>query len=109
MLPKSGILTHSLACLPSKKHLVVKKPDQSKTFNMIIDRLCEYFSIRKQSIGTRFNWYKDSSDWKPFHHDSAAFNPARAKTQNVTVGVSFGATRELAFIRAVDEEEHKAR
>jgi hypothetical protein len=29
-----------------------------------------------------------------------AFNPQRAKNQNITVGVSFGATRELAFIRA---------
>jgi hypothetical protein len=31
---------------------------------------------------------------------TSAFNPARAKTQNITVGVSFGATRELAFLRA---------
>ena len=30
----------------------------------------------------------------------SAFNPHRAKTQNITVGVSFGACRELAFIRA---------
>lgn len=94
-----------------------------------------------------FNWYRDSSDWKPFHHDSAAFNPSMAKKQNChlpvkiisiidkqtfvqtcadmfmwhllwegacfqeclcifklariisqgTVGVSFGASRELAF------------
>lgn len=81
-------------------HLISKNPASSPTFQTIIDRLCEYFSIRKQSIGTRFNWYKDSADWKPFHHDSAAFNPQRAKNQNITVGVSFGATRELAFIRA---------
>ena len=20
----------------------------------------------------RFNWYRDSSEWKPFHHDAAA-------------------------------------
>ena len=46
------------------------------------------------------NWYKDSSDWKPFHHDSAAFNERRAKTQNITVGVSFGVERELAFLNA---------
>ena len=30
----------------------------------------------------------------------SAFNPQRAKTQNITVGVSFGATRELAFLHA---------
>ena len=52
-------------------HLVVKDPSSSKTFNKVIDRLCEYFQIQRTSVGTRFNWYKDSSDWKPFHHDSA--------------------------------------
>ena len=52
-------------------HLISKKPDGSETFEMVIDKLCEYFSIRKKSVGTRFNWYRDSSDWKPFHHDSA--------------------------------------
>lgn len=52
-------------------HLVAKNPNGSKTFQEIIDKLCDYFQIQKKSIGTRFNWYKDSSDWKPFHHDSA--------------------------------------
>ena len=52
-------------------HLIVKKPEESPTFQKILDRLCEYFNIRKKSIGYRFNWYKDSTDWKPFHHDSA--------------------------------------
>ena len=85
-------------------HLIVKDPTSSPTFQKIIDKLCTYFSIRRQSIGTRFNWYRDSSDWKPFHHDSAAFNPQRAKNQNITVGVSFGATRELAFVRAYEKE-----
>jgi hypothetical protein len=82
-------------------HLISKNPKGSPTYNMIVDRLCEYFHIDKsKDIGTRFNWYRDSSDWKPFHHDSAAFNPQRAKNQNITIGASFGATRELAFIRA---------
>ena len=79
-------------------HLISKNPTESRTFNMIIDRLCEYFNIKKQSIGTRFNWYRDSSDWKPFHHDSAAFNPQRARNQNITVGVSFGSMRELVSL-----------
>lgn len=34
-----------------------------------------------------------------------AFNPARAKTQNITVGVSFGDSRELAFLRADDTSD----
>lgn len=86
-------------------HLVAKNPNGSTTFQEIIDKLCEYFQIEKKNIGTRFNWYKDSSDWKPFHHDSAAFNPSRAKTQNITVGVSFGDSRELAFLRADDKSD----
>ena len=39
----------------------------------------------------------------------SAFNPQRARNQNITVGVSFGSVRELAFIRAVEDEQHKAR
>lgn len=61
---------------------------------------CLLLIILFDLIRYRFNWYKDSSDWKPFHHDSAAFNPERARNQNITVGVSFGASRELAFLAA---------
>ncbi|RHY86504.1 hypothetical protein DYB35_010370 [Aphanomyces astaci] len=56
--------------------------------------------MKQGSQGTRFNWYRDSSDWKPFHHDSAAYNPHRARNQNITVGVSFGSERELSFLHA---------
>ena len=31
----------------------------------------EYFEAAEGNRGTRFNWYRDGSDWKPFHHDSA--------------------------------------
>ena len=69
-------------------------------FYLLFSQIAAYFNIAQKSVGTRFNWYKDSSDWKPFHHDSAAFNAERAKNQNITVGISFGATRELAFLHA---------
>ena len=64
-------------------HLIAKDVSGSDTYKMIIDRLCQYFNIDnstngRSKVGTRFNWYRDSSDWKPFHHDSAALNPARA-------------------------------
>ncbi len=48
----------------------------------------------------RFNWYRDGSDWKPFHHDSAAFNPRRAASQNITVGPG-----ERRKMRGEGEEE----
>ncbi|KAA8499012.1 hypothetical protein FVE85_6597 [Porphyridium purpureum] len=85
-------------------HLICKNPTGSKTFAMIQDRMGDYFGISRKSVGTRFNWYRDASDWKPFHHDSAAFNPHRAKNQNCTVGVSFGGERELAFLHAKDPD-----
>lgn len=82
-------------------HLISKNPTNSPTFQKILSMVADYFSIQDlTSMGTRFNWYRDANDWKPFHHDSAAFNRDRAKKQNITVGVSFGATRELAFLHA---------
>lgn len=81
-------------------HLVSQNPTGSKTYQKIVDRIGEYFHAAEGNRGTRFNWYRTSSDWKPFHHDSAAFNEQRAREQNCTVGVSFGAARELAFRHA---------
>ena len=65
------------------------------TFLEVIARIQHYFSMDIKA--TRFNWYKDTSEWKPFHHDAAAVKPDKAKTQNFTVAVSFGATRDAAF------------
>eukprot|EP01036_Dinobryon_divergens_P024917 gene24917-33410_t len=81
-------------------HLISQNPSGSPTFAAIQSRISQYFGINNKKVGTRFNWYRDASDWKPFHHDSAAFNQSRAQNQNITVGVSFGATRELAFLHA---------
>lgn len=81
-------------------HLISQNPSKCAKFQEIQNRIADYFGIANKSVGTRFNWYRDSADWKPFHHDSAAFNKDRAQNQNITVGVSFGATRELAFLNA---------
>uniref|UniRef100_A0A0G4GW06 Fe2OG dioxygenase domain-containing protein n=1 Tax=Chromera velia CCMP2878 TaxID=1169474 RepID=A0A0G4GW06_9ALVE len=81
-------------------HLISKAPEKSQTFQEVMGKITKYFNMKEGSQGIRFNWYRDASDWKPFHHDSAAFNRDRARKQNITVGVSFGATRELAFLHA---------
>lgn len=86
-------------------HLISKNPTGSPTYKEIQAKISRYFEIENEKVGTRFNWYRDSSDWKPYHHDSAAFNPMRAKNQNITVGVSFGATRELSFLSAKTGEK----
>lgn len=86
-------------------HLIAKNYESSPTFKMVQEKISKYFGIENRSVGTRLNWYRDSSDWKPFHHDSAAYNAQRAKNQNITVGVSFGAARELSFLHA--ESDHR--
>merc|ERR1719187_1092198 len=68
------------------------------TFSMVIDKMAEYFNMDVKA--TRFNWYRDSSEWKPFHHDAAAVKPHMARTQNFTCAVSFGAERDAAFEHA---------
>jgi cold shock CspA family protein len=67
-------------------------------FNKIISKVKDYFNMDIKA--TRFNWYKDTNDWKPFHHDAAAVKPEKAKTQNFTVGISFGYEREICFEHA---------
>ena len=67
----------------------------SETFNNIIKQLCSYFCMTPGA--TRLNYYADSNDWKPYHHDAAALKPHKAKTQNITVGISLGKTREISF------------
>lgn len=79
-------------------HLISKNPKGCPTYEKIVRRTAAYFKIKPGSEATRFNFYRDSSDWKPFHNDSAAYNAQRAQMQNITVGVSFGAERELAFL-----------
>lgn len=72
----------------------------SPTFDKIIKQLCSYFCMTPGA--TRLNYYTDSNDWKPYHHDAAALKPDKASTQNITVGISFGQTREISF-----ESTHK--
>lgn len=68
------------------------------TFKFVIEQLTKYFNMDVKA--TRLNWYKDTSQWKPFHFDSSAVNPDKAAVQNFTVAVSFGATRDAAFEHA---------
>ncbi|CBY14384.1 unnamed protein product [Oikopleura dioica] len=68
------------------------------TFQKVLKKMSEYFKMDVKA--TRFNWYRNSSEWKPFHHDAAAVKADKAKTQNLTVAVSFGMEREAAFEHA---------
>jgi cold shock CspA family protein len=67
-------------------------------FNSVIERIKNYFNMDVKA--TRFNWYKNLEQWKPYHHDAAAVKKDKMKTQNFTVGLSFGAEREASFEHA---------
>ena len=40
------------------------------TFRKVVKMMADYFKMDVKE--TRFNWYRDSTEWKPFHHDAAA-------------------------------------
>ena len=77
------------------QHLKHENPEFSVTFKKIVKELAEYFDV--EVYATRLNFYRDGSDWKPFHHDSHAFG-GRSLREDFTVGASFGAERTLAFL-----------
>ena len=72
----------------------------------LMTKMAEYFDMDVQA--TRFNWYRDSSEWKPFHHDAAAIKEKFARTQNFTLAASFGAERDAAFEHAKVNNGNKA-
>lgn len=69
--------------------------DNCPTFHNVLDVLVKFFKVDVKA--TRFNWYKNTEQWKPFHHDAAAFDPKKSSTQNITIALSFGCTRQVAL------------
>lgn len=67
-------------------------------FNEVINRIEKYFHMTTKA--TRLNWYKTGNDFKPYHHDASAVKPDKARRQNITVGVNFGADRIISFEHA---------
>lgn len=90
--------THFIADDRLAKKMGFDWKEKCPTFNMVIESMKEYFDMDVKA--TRFNLYKDNTEWKPYHHDAAAIDDKKAKTQNFTVGVTFGATRTASFQHA---------
>ena len=85
----------------------IKWKENSETFNQVISQLCSYFAMTPNA--TRLNYYADGIDWKPYHHDAAALKSDKAKTQNITVGATFGITREISFESANKNKSERQR
>ena len=77
------------------QHLKHENPTFSPTFCGVVEALEDYFDVHVYA--TRLNFYRDGSDWKPFHRDSHAFG-ADGQREDFTMGVSFGAARQLDFL-----------
>ncbi len=75
-----------------------KWKDDSPVFKAVVEKIAKYFDMNVKA--TRFNDYMTSCEWKPFHHDAAAVKKDKAETQNCTIAVSFGVTRDIAFEHA---------
>lgn len=71
---------------------------ESPTFQYIINYISEFFKMDIKA--TRLNYYKDSNDWKPYHHDAAAVKKDKALTQNFTVAIQLGMTRTVSLQHA---------
>lgn len=90
--------THFIADDRLTKKFGINWKEKCPTFIMIIDKMKKFFDMDVKA--TRFNHYRDNSEWKPYHHDAAAIDEKKAKTQNLTVGVTFGSTRTASFQHA---------
>lgn len=75
------------------QHYKFENPDSSRTFSEIVNKLSKHFNVT--ILQTRINYYKDGSDFKPFHHDSHAYHDTIR--EDFTMGVSFGVSRKLDF------------
>ena len=79
------------------KHHKYENPQFLPTFNKIVEQLSKDYNIKV--LQTRLNYYIDSNDWKPFHHDRHAYYDGNLEQkENYTLGVSFGYSRDLVFL-----------
>jgi hypothetical protein len=88
-----------------KSHFIANDRDRhgkwkqdSPMFTAVVEKIAAYFQMDVKA--TRFNLYREEEEWKPYHHDAAAVKKDKARTQNCTIAVSFGATRDVAFEHA---------
>jgi hypothetical protein len=87
--------THTIADDRLEKKTGIDWKKKCPTYNMIIEKMKEYFNMEVKE--TRFNKYKDNTEWKPYHRDASVVDEKKESAQTFTVGISFGATRTVSF------------
>lgn len=76
----------------------LKWKENCNMFNYVVNKVVNFFDMEPKT--TRFNWYRSGDEWKPLHHDASKVKPHIAKTQNITVAVSFGQSRDIILQHA---------
>eukprot|EP00973_Karenia_brevis_P090385 12402304-Karenia_brevis.AAC.1 len=79
-----------------RSRLIIENPDIVPLFNEIINKMAMYMDVN-QPFATRLNFYQTPLDCKPLHQDATASNENLRRCQNITIGLSLGAERELVF------------
>lgn len=88
--------TESGGMVDWSRHMKYENPvGVSVVFQQVVEMLCEYFDT--EMFACRLNYYGNGNHWKPFHHDSHAYG-AKGQREDITIGLSLGATRGLAFL-----------
>ena len=59
-----------------------KWKDDSPVFCAVIEKIARYFEMDVKA--TRFNWYRNAEEWKPYHHDAAAVKKSAKEMQGFT-------------------------
>ena len=82
--------------IPWSKHQIYENPaNVSAVFTEIVDMMADYFDV--EVYATRLNYYRDGTQWKPYHHDSHAYGSKNVR-EDFTMGITLGATRALSFL-----------
>ena len=86
-LANSGLTQHQIwSSWHCDSHLIANDRTEwsqhCPTFHRVLDKIRDYFHL--DISATRLNWYRDSSEWKPFHHDAAAIKEDKARQSNLT-------------------------
>lgn len=92
--------------IANDKHRAGAWKKECPTIESLISDMCNAFNVT--AVATRVNLYSLDGrhhipDVKPFHHDRSAFTPGLS--QNLTIALSLGATREVGF-RYVKHKPH---
>jgi len=88
----------SLQCYVERR--MYEMPFWSATFVRVAEALCAHFEC--SLVVCSLNHYKDGEDFAKFHFDKYKYHKGHSNKPDLTIGASFGATRDLVFEPCAD-------